>query len=67
MSRDDITKRGAGGRNTAIPNAFSSLPSEAKPMAVAFRSIALVNLFAKLVRQTSDAGFADYTRHRNAS
>jgi|GEM_PF-1855122 len=36
-------------------------------MAVAFRSIALVNLFAKLVRQTSDAGFADYTRHRNAS
>ncbi|HEY2505086.1 MAG TPA: hypothetical protein VGI58_01100, partial [Streptosporangiaceae bacterium] len=40
---------------------FIRVPVEAKPIAVDFRSIVLVNLFAKQVRQTKAAGYADYT------
>lgn len=39
---------------------FFRVPVEGKPMAANFRSIALVNLFAKLVRQTKEAGFEEY-------
>jgi hypothetical protein len=40
---------------------FFRVPVEAKPMAADFRSIALVNLFAKHVRQTKAAGYVEYT------
>src|SRR5262249_5443795 len=40
---------------------FFRVPIEEKPMAVDFRSIVLINLFAKLVRQTRDAGFASFS------
>ena len=40
---------------------FLRVPVEAKPMAVDFRSLVLVNLFAKHIRQTKAAGYADYT------
>jgi hypothetical protein len=40
---------------------FFRVPVEAKPMAADFRSIALINLFAKHVRQTKAAGYAEYT------
>ena len=39
---------------------FFRVPVEGKPMAANFRSMALVNLFAKLVRQTKAAGFEEY-------
>ncbi len=41
--------------------AFFRVPVEEKPVAVDFRSIVLVNLFAKLIRQTKADGFASYT------
>jgi hypothetical protein len=37
------------------------VPVEAKPMAADFRSIVLVNLFAKQIRQTKAAGYAEYS------
>jgi hypothetical protein len=40
---------------------FLRVPVEAKPAGIDFRSIVLVNLFAKHVRQTRAAGFADYS------
>jgi hypothetical protein len=40
---------------------FLRVPVEAKPVAVDFRSIVLVNLFAKHVRHTKDAGYAEYS------
>lgn len=40
---------------------FYRVPTEGKPIAADFRSIVLVNLFAKLVRQTREAGFATYS------
>jgi hypothetical protein len=40
---------------------FFRVPVEAKPMAADFRSIVLVNLFAKQVRQTKAAGYAEYS------
>jgi hypothetical protein len=40
---------------------FFRVPVEAKPMAVDFRSIALINLFAKHIRQTKTAGYAEYS------
>jgi hypothetical protein len=40
---------------------FFRVPVEAKPMAADFRSIVLVNLLAKHVRQTKAAGYAEYS------
>jgi hypothetical protein len=40
---------------------FYRVPVEAKPVAADFRSIVLVNLFAKHIRQTQAAGHAQYT------
>jgi hypothetical protein len=40
---------------------FLRVPVEAKPVATDFRSIVLINLFAKHVRQTKAAGYAEYT------
>jgi hypothetical protein len=40
---------------------FYRVPVELKPTAADFRSIVLVNLFAKHIRQTQAAGHADYT------
>jgi len=40
---------------------FLRVPVEAKPVAVDFRSIVLVNLFAKHVRQTEAAGHTEYS------
>jgi hypothetical protein len=40
---------------------FYRVPVEAKPIAADFRSLVLVNLFAKHVRQTQAAGHAEYT------
>ncbi|MFI5269893.1 MAG: lantibiotic dehydratase, partial [Chloroflexota bacterium] len=40
---------------------FFRVPIEEKPMAADFSSIVLMNLFAKLVRQTKEAGFATYS------
>jgi hypothetical protein len=40
---------------------FLRVPVEAKPTAADFRSLVLVNLFAKHVRQTKTAGYAEYT------
>jgi hypothetical protein len=40
---------------------FLRVPVEAKPTAADFRSLLLVNLFAKHVRQTKAAGYAEYT------
>jgi hypothetical protein len=40
---------------------FYRVPVELKPAAADFRSIVLVNLFAKHIRQTQAAGHADYT------
>ena len=40
---------------------FFRVPVEAKPMAADFQSIALINLFARHVRQTKAAGYAEYT------
>jgi hypothetical protein len=40
---------------------FVRVPVEAKPVAVDFRSIVLVNLFARHVRHTKDAGHAQYS------
>ena len=40
---------------------FFRVPVELKPMAADFRSIVLVNLFAKHIRQTQAAGHAEYT------
>jgi hypothetical protein len=40
---------------------FFRVPVEAKPMAADFRSIVLVNLFAKNIRQTKAAGHLQYT------
>jgi Lantibiotic dehydratase, N terminus len=40
---------------------FIRVPVEAKPVAADFRSIVLVNLFAKHVRQTHAAGHAEYS------
>ena len=40
---------------------FYRVPVEAKPTAADFRSLVLVNLFAKHVRQTKAAGYAEYT------
>jgi hypothetical protein len=40
---------------------FYRVPIELKPMAADFRSIVLVNLFAKHIRQTKAAGHAQYT------
>jgi hypothetical protein len=40
---------------------FFRVPTEAKPVAADFRSIALINLFAKHIRQTKAAGHAGYT------
>jgi hypothetical protein len=40
---------------------FFRVPVEVKPMAADFRSIALINLFAKHVRQTKAAGYAEYS------
>lgn len=39
---------------------FFRVPVEGKPKAASFRSIALVNILAKLVRQTMEAGFEEY-------
>jgi lantibiotic biosynthesis dehydratase-like protein len=39
---------------------FLRVPVEAKPLAVDFRSIVLINLFAKQVRQTQAAGHDEY-------
>ena len=40
---------------------FYRVPVEAKPIAADLRSIVLVNLFAKHIRQTKAAGYAEYT------
>jgi hypothetical protein len=40
---------------------FYRVPVEAKPTAADFRSIVLVNLFAKHIRQTEAAGYAEYS------
>jgi hypothetical protein len=40
---------------------FIRVPVEAKPMAADFRSLVLVNLFAKHVRQTQAAGHSEYS------
>ena len=40
---------------------FYRVPVELKPTAADFRSIVLVNLFAKHIRQTEAAGHAEYT------
>jgi len=40
---------------------FYRVPVEIKPMAADFRSLVLVSLFAKHVRQTKAAGYAEYT------
>jgi hypothetical protein len=40
---------------------FYRVPVELKPTAADFRSIVLVNLFAKHIRQTRAAGHADYS------
>jgi hypothetical protein len=40
---------------------FFRVPVEAKPMAADFRSIVLINLFAKNIRQTKAAGHVQYT------
>jgi len=40
---------------------FFRVPVEYKPMAADFRSIVLVNLFAKYIRQTQAAGYERYT------
>jgi hypothetical protein len=40
---------------------FFRVPDEAKPMAADFRSIVLVNLFARHIRKTGEAGHADYS------
>ena len=40
---------------------FLRVPVEDKPVAADFRSLVLVNLFAKLMRQTKAAGFAQFT------
>jgi Lantibiotic dehydratase, N terminus len=40
---------------------FYRVPGEAKPMAADFRSLVLVNLFAKHIRQTKAAGHAGYS------
>ncbi len=40
---------------------FYRVPVELKPTAADFRSIVLVNLFAKNIRQTEAAGHAEYT------
>jgi hypothetical protein len=40
---------------------FYRVPVELKPTAADFRSIVLVNLFAKHVRQTKAAGHTEYT------
>jgi Lantibiotic dehydratase, N terminus len=40
---------------------FFRVPVELKPIAADFRSIALVNLFAKSIRQAQAAGHAEYT------
>jgi hypothetical protein len=40
---------------------FYRVPVELKPAAADFRSIVLVNLFAKHVRQTQAAGHAEFT------
>jgi hypothetical protein len=40
---------------------FFRVPAEAKPVAADFRSLVLVNLFAKHIRQTKAAGYGEYT------
>jgi hypothetical protein len=40
---------------------FYRVPVEAKPTAADFRSIVLLNLFAKHIRQTEAAGYAEYS------
>ena len=40
---------------------FFRVPGEAKPVAADFRSLALINIFAKHIRQTEAAGYAEYT------
>jgi hypothetical protein len=40
---------------------FYRVPVEFKPSAADFRSIVLVNLFAKHIRQTQAAGYAEYS------
>lgn len=40
---------------------FFRVPVELKPTAVDFRSIVLVNLFAKQIRQTRAAGHTEFT------
>ena len=40
---------------------FYRVPAELKPTAADFRSIVLVNLFAKHIRQTKAAGHAEYS------
>jgi hypothetical protein len=49
-------------RDHGLPErVFLRVPVEAKPTAADFRSLVLVNLFAKHVRQTKAAGHAEYT------
>jgi hypothetical protein len=40
---------------------FFRVPTEAKPVAADFRSLAFINIFAKHIRRTQAAGYAEYT------
>ena len=49
-------------REKGLPEqVFFRVPVEYKPMAADFRSIVLVNLFAKYIRQTQAGGYEQYT------
>jgi len=48
-------------RHDVPERVFSRVPVELKPTAVDFRSIVLVNLFAKQIRQTQAAGHTEFT------
>jgi hypothetical protein len=41
--------------------AFYKVPAEEKPMAIDFRSLALVNLMSKSVRRSKDLGFTSFS------
>ncbi|WP_320068803.1 lantibiotic dehydratase [Micromonospora sp. RTGN7] len=63
--RDESQRYAAARRwraTTGLPErAFVRVPVERKPMAVDFRSLPLVNLLAKVIRRTAEAGAGEVT------
>ena len=55
-----LAARGWRAEHGLSERAYYKVPVELKPSAADFRSIVLVNLFAKHIRQTQAAGHAEY-------